>query len=62
MLEQADSLRAAGSGIGLWTNAFRVLDVLGVGEQLRAMFINLDKYVIRFMPNFAISIISRIAK
>lgn len=41
VLEQASTLGVGASAITLWNNAFRVLDVLGVGEQLRTMFINL---------------------
>jgi 2-polyprenyl-6-methoxyphenol hydroxylase-like FAD-dependent oxidoreductase len=45
VLEQSDTLRAAGSCISLWSNALRVLDVLGVGEQFRTLYHNILEYV-----------------
>ncbi|KAG0624132.1 hypothetical protein M758_3G226500 [Ceratodon purpureus] len=41
VLEQSDTLRAWGAGITLWNNAFSVLDVLGLGDRFRSMYINL---------------------
>ncbi|KAL3702087.1 hypothetical protein R1sor_020109 [Riccia sorocarpa] len=35
ILEQSPTLRSTGAAITLWTNAWRVLDVLGVGDQVR---------------------------
>jgi 2-polyprenyl-6-methoxyphenol hydroxylase-like FAD-dependent oxidoreductase len=35
--EQAPEIRAAGAGLGLWSNALAVFDDLGVGEQVRAV-------------------------
>lgn len=35
MLERDPSARLEGSAIGLWPNAFRALDALGVAEPLR---------------------------
>ncbi|XP_051132646.1 monooxygenase 2-like [Andrographis paniculata] len=35
VLERADSLRAAGFGIGLWNNAWIPLDALGIAQSLR---------------------------
>ncbi|XP_038974088.1 monooxygenase 2-like [Phoenix dactylifera] len=35
VLESSESLRAAGFGITTWTNAWRALDALGVGDSLR---------------------------
>lgn len=46
VLEQADTLRAMGTSITLWTNALRVLDVLGIGEQFRRMYCNILEYAI----------------
>ncbi|KAG0569744.1 hypothetical protein KC19_6G113200 [Ceratodon purpureus] len=43
ILEQSETLRVEGAAIALWTNAFCVLDVLGVGEKFRTMFTNLLK-------------------
>ncbi|MEV5573409.1 FAD-dependent monooxygenase [Spirillospora sp. NPDC052269] len=36
VLEQAGAFGDAGSGLSLWPNGLRALDVLGVGEQVRA--------------------------
>jgi hypothetical protein len=44
ILEQSDRLRAWGSALTLWSNAFRVLDVLGLGDRFRSMFTNLVGY------------------
>ncbi|KAG0626499.1 hypothetical protein M758_2G131400 [Ceratodon purpureus] len=41
VLEQSDALRAGGSALALWNNAFNVLEVLGLSEQFRTMFTNL---------------------
>lgn len=35
VLESADSLRATGFALALWTNAWRALDALGIGDSLR---------------------------
>src|SRR5918998_57505 len=35
--EHAPEIRAAGAGLGLWANALRVFDELGIGEQVRAI-------------------------
>ncbi|KMT01369.1 hypothetical protein BVRB_9g213800 [Beta vulgaris subsp. vulgaris] len=35
VLESSDKLRAAGFGLGIWTNAWNVLDALGIGNTLR---------------------------
>jgi salicylate hydroxylase len=37
VLEQAPAVRAVGAGIGLWPNALREFDRIGVGERLRAL-------------------------
>jgi salicylate hydroxylase len=37
VLEQAPVVRAAGAGIGLWPNALREFDRIGIGEQVRDM-------------------------
>jgi 2-polyprenyl-6-methoxyphenol hydroxylase-like FAD-dependent oxidoreductase len=44
VLEQSDALRASGAALALWSNAFRVLEVLGIAEQFRTMFTNLLAY------------------
>lgn len=48
VLEQSDTLRAMGTTLTLWSNAFRVLDVLGVGDKFRTMYTNLLAYVLCF--------------
>ena len=35
VFERAPEIREVGAGVGVWANAIRVLDELGVGEQLR---------------------------
>jgi 2-polyprenyl-6-methoxyphenol hydroxylase-like FAD-dependent oxidoreductase len=35
--EQAPEIRAAGAGLGLWSNALAVYDALGLGDQIRAI-------------------------
>nr|GME00112.1 monooxygenase 2-like [Ipomoea batatas] len=35
VLESSESLRAAGFALGLWTNAWRALDALAIGDSLR---------------------------
>ncbi|GAA2795389.1 FAD-dependent monooxygenase [Crossiella cryophila] len=37
VLEQAPEVRAAGAGIGLWDNALREFDLLGIGERVRRL-------------------------
>src|SRR5215467_3034096 len=34
--ERAPQIREVGAGISLWTNAIRLLDVLGFGEEIRS--------------------------
>ncbi|PIN02865.1 3-hydroxybenzoate 6-monooxygenase [Handroanthus impetiginosus] len=36
VLESADSLRTTGFGLSLWTNAWKAVDAIGIGEILRA--------------------------
>lgn len=35
VLESSESLRITGFALGLWTNAWRALDALGIGDSLR---------------------------
>ncbi|KAL3702091.1 hypothetical protein R1sor_020113 [Riccia sorocarpa] len=37
ILEHSDTLRSTGAALSLWSNAWRVLDVLDVGDELREM-------------------------
>ncbi|KAG0606254.1 hypothetical protein M758_9G125700 [Ceratodon purpureus] len=46
VLEQSDTLRATGNCITLWSNALRVLDALGIGEQFRTLYHNILEYEI----------------
>jgi hypothetical protein len=46
VLERGPQLRAQGSAIGVWANAWRALDVLGVGEALRQGYPLLDRCVV----------------
>jgi hypothetical protein len=43
VLESAPGPRDGGAAIALWRNAWRALDVLGVGEKLRHRYILLDR-------------------
>lgn len=43
VLERAPGLRQEGSALALWSNAWRALDVLGVGQQLRGDSLLLDR-------------------
>ncbi len=44
VLEQAENLRSGGAALGLWRNAFHVLQVLGLSEKMRAMYTNILTY------------------
>lgn len=46
VLEREASLRLEGSAIAMWTNAFRALDALGVGPQLRQSHPLLERWPI----------------
>ncbi|KAH7429551.1 hypothetical protein KP509_09G055700 [Ceratopteris richardii] len=41
-MEQSEELRVAGSAIGIWSNAWRALETLGVANSLRNQFIKLS--------------------
>ncbi|CAL9124907.1 unnamed protein product [Musa acuminata var. zebrina] len=45
VLESSDSLRASGFAITTWTNAWRALDALGVGDALRQQHVRLEQLV-----------------
>lgn len=53
VLEREGGPRREGSAIGLWPNAFRALDALGVAEPLRAAHPLFDRCL--FPPCFAVS-------
>ncbi|GAA4531580.1 FAD-dependent monooxygenase [Amycolatopsis samaneae] len=44
VLEHAPEIRAAGAGIGLWPNALREFDTLGVGDDVRRMGEDVDAW------------------
>lgn len=44
VLERAPQVRAAGAGIGLWSNALRELDHIGIGEAVRRMGEEIDTW------------------
>lgn len=44
VLEQAQEIRAAGAGIGLWDNALRELDEIGIGAEVRAVGHEIDAW------------------
>eukprot|EP00850_Spirogloea_muscicola_P002926 SM000011S19104 [mRNA] locus=s11:872208:876883:+ [translate_table: standard] len=43
VLERAPALREGGAALSLWGNAWRALDVLGVGESLRSQYTTLTR-------------------
>ncbi|XP_051132723.1 monooxygenase 2-like isoform X2 [Andrographis paniculata] len=45
VLESADSLRVTGFALGLWPNAWRALDALGIGQYLRETHLQLTGVV-----------------
>lgn len=45
VLEAAAALRQEGSAIALWSNAWKGLDVLGVGQHLRQRYKLLTRYL-----------------
>ncbi|KAI0489153.1 hypothetical protein KFK09_028995 [Dendrobium nobile] len=47
VLEQGDSLRAGGTSLTLFKNGWRVLDAIGVGDELRNRFIEIEGLVMR---------------
>lgn len=46
MLESSPSLRASGFAFTTWTNAFRALDALGVGDKIRRQHLQAQAYVV----------------
>lgn len=41
VLESSDSLRATGFALLLWTNAWKALDALGIGDSLRQISLSI---------------------
>lgn len=48
VLEQGESLRTGGTSLTLFKNGWKVLDALGVGNDLRTQFIEIQGFVINF--------------
>lgn len=46
VLESSPSLRASGFAFTTWTNAFRALDALGVGDKIRRQHQQAQAYVV----------------
>ncbi|OIT38719.1 PREDICTED: uncharacterized protein LOC109239045 [Nicotiana attenuata] len=44
VLESSDSLRTSGFALALWTNAWRALDALGVGDSLRQRSLQFSRF------------------
>ena len=42
VLEQGDSLRTGGTSLTLFKNGWRILDAIGVGEDLRPQFLEIE--------------------
>ncbi|KAK9067128.1 hypothetical protein SSX86_014453 [Deinandra increscens subsp. villosa] len=47
VLEQAESLRSGGTSLTLFKNGWKVLDALGVGDELRSQFLEVQGMVIK---------------
>lgn len=45
VLEQGESLRTGGTSLTLFKNGWRVLDAIGVGNDLRTQFLEIQGYV-----------------
>lgn len=51
VLEQSESLRTGGTSLTLFKNGWRVLDVIGVGNELRKQFVEIQGYALLFFPH-----------
>lgn len=45
VLEQAESLRTGGTSLTLFKNGWKVLDAMGVGDELRSQYLEVQGYV-----------------
>jgi 2-polyprenyl-6-methoxyphenol hydroxylase-like FAD-dependent oxidoreductase len=45
VLESSPSLRTSGFAFMTWTNAFRALDALGVGDKMRSQHVQVQGYI-----------------
>ena len=62
VLEQSDSLRTEGASISLFKNGWRVLDMLGVGSELRTHFLDIQGSVLPFSSFFLFFLCCKWAK
>lgn len=46
MLEQGESLRTGGTSLTLFKNGWKALDAIGVGNDLRSQFLEIQGYVV----------------
>lgn len=46
VLEQAESLRTGGTSLTLFKNGWKALDAIGVGNDLRTQFLEIQGYVV----------------
>lgn len=46
VIEQAESLRTGGTSLTLFKNGWSVLDAIGVGNQLRSQFLEIEGYIL----------------
>lgn len=42
MLEQSDTLRTGGTSLTLFKNGWRVLDAIGIADELRTQFVEIQ--------------------
>jgi 2-polyprenyl-6-methoxyphenol hydroxylase-like FAD-dependent oxidoreductase len=48
VLEQSDKLRPEGTTMTLWNNGMRILELFGLADQFRSMYLNTPGYVLVF--------------
>jgi hypothetical protein len=48
VVEKSLGPRTEGSALGLWTNAWRSLDALGIAGELRSQHNNICRFVLEF--------------
>jgi hypothetical protein len=48
VLEQSDKLRPQGTNMTLWNNGMRILELFGLADQFRSMYLNIPGYVLVF--------------
>lgn len=50
VLESSEELRTTGFALTIWTNAWRALDAVGIGDAVRAKSLQIQKYCCIFVP------------